>query len=617
MYSGVMDYDEKRIFIRSRAAFVISCAAYTLLFIAGLFMQRFLFVDYAQVIISVFLVINSFFINLMFGIPGYWISTALTLVQIYIYTALFSYRFNNNVLVLIGLALLSILINTIFEFFILRVSERIESLGKKLSQEKAKRISYETTAMIEKTMSARPGTIVRHDEIADKSGYAEAVESSRSMALDPLTTLPNRHMINEHTDIKILNYKKKFQDAADRGIHCDINPIYAIYITVSDPVRFSQSNGHIVVDLFIQTMAHRLREVADSSDFVGRIANNEFAIITTRLKDDTEVLLYAIEISKALNEEKDGNFFAGIAQYPRDAIFAGELIQHAEAAMYDAVKEDADAKIYEPKEGEARTSFLEELTMDEIKKLFDEAFDNDEIFMVYQPRFDADMNLTGFEAFARWDCEDRGRIEARDFLFYAEKTGHIYPLGELSLRQSFETLALINEINPELSMTINLSTTQLQASDLQVDLLAAAENAGCNLKNIIIDIPSDGATMNVSEIQNTLDAFASSGITMSLDNFGRGYSSLNSIPLLPISLVKLDGHFTADLKEGTAQDVLTRSMISLLDEIDIPVDATNVSSKEQFEKLREYGCTFFQGKYLNEPLTKKDIVGYIKEYKKD
>ena len=612
-----MDYDERKIFIRSRAAFVITCAVYTLLFIAGLFSQRFLFVDYAQIIISIFLVIFAFFINLLFGIPGYWISTALTLVQIYIYSSLFAYRVNYNVLVLIGIALLSILINTIFEFFIIRVSERIESLGKKLSAEKAKRISYETNAMIEKTMSSRPGTIVRHDDIADKSGYAEAVETSRSMALDPLTTLPNRHMINEHTDIKILDYKKAFQDASDRGTICDVNPIYAIYITVSDPVRFSQSNGHIVVDLFIQTMAHKLRETADSKDFVGRIANNEFAIITTRLKNDTEVLLYAVDIAKALNEEKDGHFFAGIAQYPRDAIFAGELIQHAEAAMHDAVNEDTDAKIYEPNESEARNSFLEELTIDEIKKLFDEAFDRDEIYMVYQPRFDADMNLTGFEAFARWDCADRGKIDAKDFLFYAEKTGHIYPLGELSLRQSFETLALINEIDPSLSMTINLSTTQLQAADLQIDLLSAAENAGCNLKNIIIDIPSDGATMNVSAIQNALDAFASSGITMSLDNFGRGYSSLNSIPLLPISLVKLDGHFTADLKEGTAQDVLTRSMISLLDEIDIPVDATNVSSKEQFDKLREYGCTYFQGTYLNEPLPKNRIIDYIKDYEKN
>ena len=167
-----------------------------------------------------------------------------------------------------------------------------------------------------------------------------------------------------------------------------------------------------------------------------------------------------------------------------------------------------------------------------------------------------------------------------------------------------------------LTMTVNLSTTQLHTSDLQVDLLSLAEDAGCNLHNIIIDIPSDGATMNVSEIQNTLDAFASSGITMSLDNFGRGYSSLNSIPLLPISLVKLDGHFTSDLREGSSQDVLTHSMISLLKELDIPVDATNVSSADQFEKLRKYGCTYFQGTYLNEPLPSDKVVDYIKNYKK-
>ena len=610
-----MDYDERRIFIRSRAAFVLSMIIYTLVFFSGLFLQNFVFLDYAQILISIFLVIAGFFVNLLFGIPGFWISTALTLVQILIYTSAFSSRHNSNMLVLVGLALLSFLINTIFEFFIVRVGNRIDKLGKKYSDEKARRISFETSAMVTQNMATRPGTIVRHEDIADKTGYAEAVETSRYIALDPLTTLPNRHMINEHADIKILDYKQAYREAADKGKMCDIHPIYAIYLTVADPVRFSQSNGHIVVDLFIQTMAHRLREAADSKDFVGRIANNEFAIITTRLKDDTEVLLYAIEIAKALNEETDGNFFAGIAQYPRDAMFAGELIQHAEAAMYDAVNEDTDAKIYEPKAGEARCSFLEDLAIDEIKVLFDKAFENNEIFMVYQPRFDAERNLTGFEAFVRWDCPGHGTVDTKDFLFYVEKTGHIYALGELTLRQSFEMLALINAIDPKLSMTINLSTTQLHTPDLQVDLLTLAEEAGCDLHNVIIDIPSDGATINLSEIQNTLDAFASSGITMSLDNFGRGYSSLNSIPLLPISLVKLDGHFTSDLREGTAQDVLTRSMISLLKELDIPVDATNVGSAQQFEKLRDYGCTYFQGTYLYEPIPKDRVIDYIKNYK--
>ena len=610
-----MDYDEKKIFIRSKTAFMLTSFGYTLLFIAGLFVQRFVFVEYAQIIISIFLVILSFFINLLFGIPGFWITTAAAICQIFVYYSAFSTRYNANMLVLIGLVLLSILINTIFEFFIVRVGARIDSLGQKLSDEKAKRISYETAAMISQTMATHSGTIVRHDDIEDKSGYVEAIQSSRHTALDPLTTLPNRHMINEYTDLKILEYKKAFQEAADKQTVCNVNPIYAIYLTVSDPVRFSQSNGHIIVDLFIQTMAHRLREAANSKDFVGRIANNEFAIITTRLTNDTQVLLYAGEIAKALDEENVGDFVAGIAQYPRDAIFAGELIQHAETAMYDAVSEDTDARIYEPTESEARNSFLEDMTIDEIKTLFDKAFDDNEISMVYQPRFDADRNLTGFEAFARWSCPGHGTVDTRDFLFYAEKTGHIYALGELSLRQSLRMLSLINEVDPKLTMTVNLSTTQLLPSDLQLDLIEIADEFGCNKKNIIIDIPSDGAAMNISEVHNTLDAFESSGITLALDNFGRGYSSLNSIPLLPISLVKLDGHFTADLKEGSAQDVLTHSIISLLKEIDIPVDATNVSSEQQFTKLKEYGCTFFQGTYLNEPLPGNQVISYIKSYK--
>ena len=586
-----MDYDEKKIFVRGKTTFALTCLGYTLIFLAGLFLQKFVFFGYAQVIISVFLVIFSFFLNLLFGIPGYWISTALTIVQIFIYSSAFTQRYRDDLLVLLGLALLSILVNTIFEFFIIRVTDRLDRLDKKLSDEKARRISSETAAMITSAMSNRPGTIVRHEDITDKSGYAEAVETSRSMTLDPLTTLPNRHMTNEHTDIKILEYKKSFQEASDNRTICKANPIYAIYLTVSDPVRFSRGNGHIIVDLFIQTMAHRLREAADSKDFVGRIANNEFAIITTRLDNDTQVLQYANSIAKALNEERHGNFYAGIAQYPRDAIFAGELIQHAETAMYAAINEETDAKIYEPTANEARTTFLEDMTIDEIKNLYDKAFDEDEIHMVYQPRFDTERKLTGFEAFVRWECPGHGTVDTRDFLFYAEKTGHIYQLGELTLSQAFKTLALINEIDPTLTMTVNLSTTQLQTPDLQVDLLAVAEEAGCNTHNIILDIPSDGAKINISTIQNTLDAFASSGITMALDNFGRGYSSLNSIPLLPISLVKLDGHFTADLKEDSAQDVLTRSMISLLQEIDIPVDATNVATEEQFNKLRQYGCT--------------------------
>ena len=606
-----MDYDERKIFMRGRALFIASSVIYTLLFLAAVFLQRFVFIDYARVILSIFLIIISFFMNLAFGIPGYWISTALTMLQTVTYISEFRYMYDENIMVLIGLCLLSLLVNTMFEFFITRVGDRIDLLGKRLSDEKARRISSENAALIEKTMAARPGTIVRHEDIADKSAYAEAVESSKTTTLDPLTTLPNRHMTSEYSDIRILEYKKDCQEASDSGDPADINPIYMIYLTVVDPVRFSQDNGHIIVDLFIQTMAHRLREAADSRDFVGRIANNEFAVITTRFRDDAQIIKYVSMLSAALMEENGGSFYAGIAQYPRDSIFAGELMQHSEAAMNRAVKTGKEIMVYEPTADESRKSFLEKMPIEQVKTLFDKAFEEDEIFMVYQPRFSAARKLTGFEAFIRWNCPGHGTVDTRDFLFYAEKTGHIYALGELSLKQSFETLAMINRIDPSLTMTVNLSSTQLHTTDLQIDLLDVAQEAGCSLRNLIIDIPSDGAMMNVSEIQNTLDALSSSGITMALDNFGRGYSSLSSIPLLPISLVKLDGHFTSDLREGSARDVLTRSIIALLGELDIPVDATNVGSKEQFEKLKEYGCTYFQGQYLSEPMTRDSLNDYI------
>jgi len=612
-----MDYDERKMFWRGKTAFIVLCIVYSLLFIAGAFVQNFLVVDYARVFISIFLIIISFCLNLTLGSPGFWLSTALILIQLLFYTYVYNQRREENTVVLIGLALLSLMIITLFQFFINRVSGRLDKLNRKLAIEKARRINSETTALIERNMiaSGQQGLIVKHEAIKDNDELKKSLHSSRDVALDPLTTLPNRHAISEHGDVKIYEYNRAYQEMAEAGKEISVNPIYAIYLTVIDDVRFSSSNGHIVVDLFIQTMAHRLREAADYSDFLGRIANNEFALITTRFKSDEEVKEYAHSLSLALSSEGDGRFYAGIAQYPRDAIYSGDLIQKAETALHRTIESGEEISFFKSERSSDRAVFLDKIEMDELKILFDKAFEENEIYMVYQPRFDADMNLTGFEAFVRWEFPGKGPVDTTDFLFYAEKTGHIYQLGEFSLMQAFETLARINKINPNLTMTVNLSTTQLHMPDLQNDLLAAAEDVGINLKNLIIDIPSDGVNIKVQEVQNTLDAFASSGIKMALDNFGRSYSSLNSIPLMPISLVKLDGNFTAALKEGSAQGVLTKQIISILSEIDIPVDATGVGTQGQFERLKKYGCTYFQGNHLSEPILQGNILEYVKSKK--
>ena len=128
-----------------------------------------------------------------------------------------------------------------------------------------------------------------------------------------------------------------------------------------------------------------------------------------------------------------------------------------------------------------------------------------------------------------------------------------------------------------------------------------------------LDIPEESLISNFQTIQPILDDFSTAGVTLALDNFGRGYSSLNNIPLLPVSVVKLDGHFTSGLKEGSAERILTSSIISLLNEIDVPVDATGVGNEEQFNSLVAFGCKFFQGKYMCDPMSEEKVIEFLRQ----
>ena len=100
---------------------------------------------------------------------------------------------------------------------------------------------------------------------------------------------------------------------------------------------------------------------------------------------------------------------------------------------------------------------------------------------------------------------------------------------------------------------------------------------------------------------------------MALDNFGRGYSSFNAIPLLPVSILKLDGHFTSHLATDATVRILTRSAISLMHDIDISVTATGVGQEDQFEILAGSGCDKFQGNFMGPAISQDELEQFISE----
>ena len=213
----------------------------------------------------------------------------------------------------------------------------------------------------------------------------------------------------------------------------------------------------------------------------------------------------------------------------------------AAAVAAGAPEDDTDT---EPLPGE---EIFKGKSKDEIIAIFERAMTDGSIHMVYQPCFTAERELTGFEAFLRFD-KDGVSIPPQVFLAASENAGYMRRVGSFSLENSLGTLAYINKIDPNLTMNINISNYQLREPDFIQGFQNIVSSTDCNVKNLILDLQEESLISSLADIRMTIEELATTGVKMALDNFGRGYSSFNAIPLLPVSVLKLDGNFTSTLR---------------------------------------------------------------------
>lgn len=607
-----MDYFTDKIYFKSKNAFLLTTILLTLAFIAGVGMQGFFPVLSIQLLISIFLVLFTFVFNVTLGMTGFLLSLTLNILQIIVYIYKVTVLQDRNSYYLLAVTSLSIVITLLFQLFMRRVSDNIIKLREKLDNEQSRRISSETTSLIESTMM-RQNLITKHETIKDAKAVSESISNSKSSHLDSLTTLPGRERIFAHID-KLVNESIASEKTSSVRI---------IYMTALDSEHFLNNLGHRATDLFIQCIAHRIRECAHPDDLVGRISRLEFVIVTDREMSDSvfnsyiDALIMAAEDS-VMNEAGNARlkYYAGYSVFPETSRFSGDLLYEAERAVREAIRTNSGTVHFEAPESVIRVynSPLYNLSKQELIDTMENAIKGDEINMVYQPQFNRDGKLTGVEAFVRWNSPIYGQVSPSNFLIIAERANAMYEIGIICIRKALTMLSEINKINPELKMAINLSSAQLESPDIVNDFSELVSAFNINKKNIVIDIPEESLLTDINASRPVIEAFAELDITMALDNFGRCYSSLNNIPLFPISLVKLDSHFTSDLREGSHYRILSSSIIDLLTEIDIPVTATGVASEESYNALKSFGCQYFQGLYFSNPMTDEAIVDYVKSH---
>ena len=573
-----MDKNTDRLFFKSGAAYMIILISGVFLFLALAALQL-MVTARTKYFIGVSLMLLSFLLSVTLGKFGFYISFVLNLMQCLIFSYEY-FRLGNQAAPLLGaMAFTAMIANLLIQYYITRVAAKIARLEKEHKEERGRRINKE----LEEEMFKRTSLIVSHEKSGSSSEVHEAIGRNIASSLDPLTTLPGRDMITERATRLITDDINAQRESTIPDNEC--TPFSVIYLALDNSEEICRRISHNSMDLFIQNMAHKIREAAAPADMVARIVDAEFVVLERRNSMNVHISF-------------------GIAKYPQDSRIASELITMAEEAMI------GPSSMVEEKMMSGENIF-EGMSKDDITAIFDNAIRSNDLYMVYQPSFSAERELIGFEAFMRFE-HDGIFVSPQVFIAAAENTGYIRRIGKFSMLEALKTLSDINKIRPELTMTVNISANQLKEENFVRSFLSTVAATDCNIRNIILDLPEESLITELSDIHNVIEELAGTGVRIALDNFGRGYSSFNAIPLLPVSVLKLDGNFTSDLANNSDVRILTASAIDLMHDTDIKVCATGVGEEEQFNILAGYCCDAFQGKYLGSVMRADAIADFIK-----
>ena len=606
-----MRENNSRLFIKNDAAYVAVVFVSVILFISFLAIQIFTQITMTRIFVGIGLMFLAFIMNIFEGKFGFYISFALNFVQFMIYTYEYIVMKSESAPVLLAMTFVTMVIDMLLQYYIIRIAGKIQGIEAAKRIERGKAIRKE----LEDEMFSRTSLIVNHDVMGSHQGLSEAIGRNLTSSIDPLTTLPGRDMITERADKFIREDIANMQASETPDEVC--RPFTVIYLALDHFDNITRTIGHKSMDLFIQNMAHRLREAADPTDMVARIDDADFVILFKRVLSKESETKYADKLAKEASrafaagiDSMNASIRYGFAHYPADSRHAGEIIAIAEERMSRAASSKDGSDTTAETAALTGAEVFKNKTKDEIVAIFERAISDGSIHMAYQPCFTAEHRLVGFEAFLRFE-KDGLTISPQVFLAAAENAGYMRRIGSYSMENSLSALTAINKIDPKLTMNINISNYQLREADFIQSFSNIVSSTDCNVDNLILDLQEESLITSLADIRMTIEELATTGVKMALDNFGRGYSSFNAIPLLPVSILKLDGNFTSELATDATVRILTRSAISLMHDIDISVTATGVGHEDQFDILVGSGCDKFQGLFMGPAILTDDLEAFV------
>ena len=425
----------------------------------------------------------------------------------------------------------------------------------------------------------------------------EQAAASRHMALhDPLTGLPNRTLFGQRLQAALAGVTAAGGHQVALMV-IDLNGFKAVNDTL----------GHHAGDVVLLESGRRLTAGVGADGLVARLGGDEFAVLLPRVAG----IAAAAELAERLVAELRRDFVLdegpaaisgslGIALGPLHGA-GDELFRHADAAMYRAKAIGGGVAVYDAAE-DAESPDRMQLFAD-LRALLDSGDPDGQLRLHYQPKVRlGDAVVTSVEALVRWQHPERGLLPPATFLPVAESRGLEVRLTDHLLGLAVRQAARWRAAGHAYQVAVNVSPGCLIDPGFVARVLSAVAGAGLPPRLLCLELTETSIMADPDRAVGALHEIREQGVTVSVDDFGTGFSSLAQLRRVPADELKIDRTFVRDLTPGTPDAVMVRSAIDLGHNLGLSMVAEGVEDEAALLRLREMACEYAQGYALSHPV---------------
>ncbi len=449
------------------------------------------------------------------------------------------------------------------------------------------------------------GHVVTARDISDEVHLRDELE--RLANTDVLTGLPNRRILPTALD------------GAALALRGDGTMMALLTIDIDGFKVINDTLGHLAGDQLLARVGDRLRDTVGPDAVVLRLGGDEFAVVISGIASESAALACGERLLQVLAEPirlddrlEPGNASIGVA-VTADPDHVGLLLGEADVAMYAAKRQGGSTVVLFETELSTTASRATHLT-----RALRAADLDREMSIVYQPIVTAlGSEVVGVEALLRWTSPEFGGVGPDEFIPLAETSGEICRIGTWVLGEVCRQIAAWTEmgIDPDLTVSVNVSPRQLAEEDYVRQVLATAEAWSIPPSRLAVEITESVALEQTGLARTRLEQLRRAGIQISIDDFGAGYSNLGQLLRVPFDVIKIDRSLLLTLtamREQGGNDpsgpcAIMEAIVSIASILDAPVICEGVETEQQRRSLQASGIRYVQG-YLTGRPAPADVV---------